>query len=103
MEIKSCYIENFGILSKRSFEFSEGLNVIEDDNGRGKTTLSVFIKSMFYGMEYSKKRKLISERERYLPWQGGNYGGRLCFSISGKEYEITRFFGKKKDEDEFEF
>ncbi|MGI6080486.1 MAG: ATP-binding protein [Candidatus Avilachnospira sp.] len=102
MEIKSCYIENFGILSKRSFEFSEGLNVIEDDNGRGKTTLSVFIKSMFYGMEYSKKRKPVSERERYLPWQGGNYGGRLSFSINGNEYEITRFFGKKKDEDEFE-
>ena len=102
MIIKSCYIESFGILEKRSFVFNEGLNIIEDDNGKGKTTLSVFIKAMFYGMEYSKKRKELTEREKYLPWQGGNYGGRLVFAISGKEYEITRYFGKKKDEDFFE-
>ncbi len=102
MEIKSCQVENFGVLKGKRFDFSKGLNVIEEKNGRGKTTLSVFIKSMFYGMEYSKKRKELTERERFLPWQGGNCGGKLVFSISGKDYEITRFFGKKKDEDEFE-
>ena len=96
MIIKSCYIESFGILEKRSFVFNEGLNIIEDDNGKGKTTLSVFIKAMFYGMEYSKKRKELTEREKYLPWHGGKNEGRLEYAISGEEKENRIYLGKKK-------
>ncbi|MBQ3516575.1 MAG: AAA family ATPase, partial [Lachnospiraceae bacterium] len=51
MRLVSCYIENFGKLHRFSYDFQEGLNVICEENGWGKTTLAAFLKAMFYGME----------------------------------------------------
>lgn len=102
MIIKSCYIENFGTFHDQTFQFEDGVNVMKQKNGWGKSTLAVFIKSMFYGMEYSRKRKQITEYKKYEPWQGGRYGGNLIFTVSGKEYKVIRYFGKKESEGIFE-
>lgn len=101
MILKRCYIENFGKLKDKSFEFKPGLNTIKEDNGWGKSTLAVFIKAMFFGMEYSQARLELVERKKYSPWQGGNYGGNLEFEIDGKEFKIIRYFGTKKNDDQF--
>ena len=68
MRLISCYIAHFGKIKEFSYEFNEGYNSILQDNGWGKTTFSVFIKAMFYGLEYSPntKKKLL-ERNHYLP------------------------------------
>ena len=42
------------------------------------------------------------EKKKYMPWQGGTYGGSLTFEHNGKEYRITRTFSTKKNEDTFE-
>ena len=103
MRIVSCYIENFGTLREFSYDFAEGLNTIHEMNGWGKTTFAVFIKSMFYGLEYEPRKKVKdNERKRYFPWQGGNFGGNLTFEVEGRQYKIERFFGKKDKEDTFE-
>ena len=47
MKIKKCYIENFGKLHEFKYEFSDGLNIINEMNGWGKSTLATFIKVMF--------------------------------------------------------
>ena len=47
MKLVSLYIENFGGLSQYSLEFSEGVTVIAEPNGFGKTTLAEFIRAMF--------------------------------------------------------
>lgn len=99
MKLIKCYIENFGKLQNFSYEFRDGLNVIKQENGFGKTTFSNFIKSMFYGLDASKSEK--SERKIYKPWQGGNFGGNIDFKINGKEYRIERFFGTKASDDTF--
>ena len=102
MKIIKCHIENFGKLSDASFDFSEGCNVFCEDNGWGKSTLSAFIKVMFYGFDGETKKKLIDkEREIYRPWQGGVYGGQLTFEVAGHTYTMHRTFGKKDSEDEF--
>ncbi len=102
MKLISCYVENFGGLHQFSMDFTQGLNVVHEENGWGKSTLSVFLKSMFFGMEYSPKKKLASnERRKYQPWQGGNYGGNVIFSHGEKTYKIERFFGAKDKEDTF--
>ncbi len=102
MRIISCHIENFGKLSDVSFEFQEGLNVISQDNGWGKSTLATFLKVMFYGFSNDKKRdESENERKKYRPWQGGIYGGQLQFEINGEVYIIVRTFGKKEAEDTF--
>lgn len=101
MKLTECYIENFGRLSSYKHVFSDGLNVIVGKNGCGKTTLSVFIKSMLYGIESKKIHNEETDRKRYLPWQGGRYGGSLTFEINDKLYRIERTFGERASADTF--
>ncbi len=102
MRLKKCYIENFGTLHEFTYEFEEGLNTICQDNGWGKTTFAVFIKAMFYGMEYAPRKKTAeNERKKYFPWQGGNFGGSIEFAVGEKEYRLQRYFGKRDKEDVF--
>ncbi len=102
MIIKECYIESFGKISNEKFVFTEGLNKILAGNGEGKTTLSVFIKCMLYGMSDTKKLSLDeNERKRYLPWSGAPSGGSLTFSSGGRDYRIERRFATKASEDSF--
>ena len=104
MKIIKCEIFNFGKLSDFTLDFTDGQNTFCQMNGWGKSTLSAFMRGMFYGFEGDGKRKneLENERKRYAPWQGGTYGGKLIIAAGGKEYLITRTFGSKKGEDTFE-
>lgn len=99
MIIKECYIENFGALSHMKKDFDKGLNVIISENGWGKTTFSVFLRAMLFGME--GKRAKDSIREKYRPWQGGKYGGYIIFSCNEKMYRLERYFYSKESEDTF--
>ena len=102
MKLLDLYIENFGKLSDFSLKFTDGVNLLEKENGYGKTTLTVFIKSMLYGLDETKSAKLDkNSRKRYAPWQGGNFGGQLSFESGGKKYRIERSFGKRAGEDSF--
>ena len=101
MKLISCDIENFGKLSNYHFEFNNGLNTIKKENGFGKSTLADFIKAMFYGMETKKNTKVLLDRKKYEPWQGGAFGGSLIFELNSKNYKIERFFGKKENDDTF--
>ena len=102
MKLIKCYIENFGKLHNYSYNFEDGLNIIKEENGFGKTTFATFIKSMFYGLDNAVNVKTEkSDRKKYYPWQGGNYGGNIEFEINNKQYKIERFFGKKASEDTF--
>ena len=51
MRLIELYIENFGKLSNYKYSFTQGLNVINEENGYGKSTLAAFIKSMRFGRE----------------------------------------------------
>ena len=93
MKLIELYIENFGKLTNYRYSFNSGLNVINEDNGYGKSTLVAFIKSMLYGLEDTRRPKLDeNDRKRYLPWQGGVFGGTLTFSVGTKKYRIERSF-----------
>lgn len=102
MRLIGCYIENYGTLSGCSLNFNEGLTVINEENGFGKSTLASFIMAMLYGLPQTAKRN-VKENERKLraPWQGGNFGGTLDFEVEGKKYRVERFFGAKANDDTF--
>ena len=103
MKLIFCHVENFGRLRNFDYRFEEGLNVICRENGWGKSTFSAFLRAMFYGFSGSRRKKAEeNERERYRPWQGGIYGGLLVFEAGGKTYEMTRVFGRRESEDEYE-
>ena len=102
MKILECYIENFGKIKSKRFEFSDGFNTILAENGYGKTTLSVFIKCMLYGMSDTRKLSLDeNERKRYLPWSGALASGSLTLSVGEKIYRIERSFAPKAADDKF--
>lgn len=102
MELIKAHVINFGKLHNFDFDFKSGLNSVIYENGWGKTTFSVFLKAMLYGMEWKTTKDIEkSERKKYEPWQGGIYGGSLSFSENGKNYQVTRTFGMKKGTDTF--
>jgi len=102
LKLIDCYIENFGKLSDFKLTFSDGLNTVKKDNGYGKTTLTVFIKAMLYGLDDTKRMKLEeNDRKHYMPWQGGRCGGSLTFECGGKKYRIERTFMPKAGDDTF--
>lgn len=102
MKLLSCHVENFGKLSDFTVNFSEGINVINESNAWGKSTLAAFLKAMFYGLDAKKDPKAFEkERNLYRPWQGGSFGGELDFEVGGKCYRISRSFGRTEKSDEF--
>lgn len=102
MKLLACHIDNFGKLSDLTLQFDVGLNVINEANAWGKSTLAAFLKAMFYGLD-AKKNAGAYEKERvmYRPWQGGAFGGEVDFEIDGKKYRISRTFGRTEKTDEF--
>lgn len=103
MKIVSCHIENFGRLHDYSVDFRDGVNLICQENGWGKSTFAAFLRAMFYGLEGERKRSVEeNERKRYSPWQGGVFGGQLTFFVNGKQYTVSRVFGEKEASDRFE-
>ena len=103
MRLISCHIENFGKLHDCTREFHDGVNVVREENGWGKSTFAAFVRAMFYGLGGERKRSLLeNERKRYKPWQGGIFGGQLVFEIHGKIYKVSRIFKDKEANDEFE-
>ena len=102
MKLLACKIENFGCLSDLSYQFQEGLTVIERPNGSGKSTFAAFIKAMLYGFPKTGPRSAAeNERKKYCPWQGGTYGGSLDLEVGGRAYRVYRSFGKTAAKDEF--
>lgn len=101
MRLLSCYISGFGQIKEFSYDFKQDFDAVCQENGWGKTTFSVFLKAMFYGMEYSQKTKILPERRHYMPWDGTVCGGNLVFKTNEKVYRIERTFGKKDKDDTF--
>lgn len=102
MKLLSLHIDNFGKFSDYDLDFKEGLNQIIKENGWGKSTLTAFIKVMFYGFDNSNKRDALeNEKKHYKPWNNGLYGGSLTFESNNKKYTIYRTFQTKDRDDTF--
>ena len=101
MKLINCHIYAFGNLKDFSYDFSDGLNTIKEENGWGKSTLAAFIKAIFYGLNGDNKKNLAeNERHKYKPWNSTEkFGGSVVFEWKGKSYKLERFFGNKQSED----
>lgn len=103
MRLTKLHIENFGKIIQLDLDFTASLNEIMHENGWGKSTLTVFIKSMFYGIPAKTRGDEVrSVRTKYMPWQGGVYGGFIEYELNGTIYRVTRTFGKSPEYDTFE-
>lgn len=98
MKLISCYIENFGVITKKEIRFEENLTSICEENGFGKTTLASFLEAMFYGMISDRaNNKEFGMRRHFNPFAGGKFGGNVLFSFGKDRYKIERYFDEKSD------
>lgn len=96
MKIKNIKINGFGNLENKEIELKNGINLIYGKNEKGKSTLLKFIYCMLYGASKNKNGKEISDFDKYLPWSGAEYSGKISYELDNKQnYEVFREFGKK--------
>ena len=102
MKLLKCYIRSFGKLKDFTCDFSDGLNVFNHENGWGKTTLTEFLKAIFYGLDEGRKHSVDeSERKKYYTWNTTEkIGGYVDFETKGQQFRLERYFGSKINLDE---
>ena len=96
MKINKLRINSYGKLKEKEINLESGINLIYGQNEAGKSTLIKFIINSFYGISKNKKGKEISDFEKYKPWSGEEFSGKLEYELDNNEkYEIYRDFNKK--------
>ncbi len=97
MKILSLYVSSFGKLKDLSLQFGDGLNLLQQQNGFGKTTLASFVRAMFYGLNYTSTKVdsyRVNDVTRFMPWNSTQkFGGRLILEKDGEQFQIERYFG----------
>lgn len=100
MRLVEAYVENFGVLHQHYVRFDQTISVFYAENGHGKTTFAAFLYAMLYGLHGTMRRELSENaRKKYMPWQGGAFGGWLEVETANGTIRITRFFGRRPKED----
>ena len=96
MKINKIKINSYGKLKEKEIKLKDGINIIYGENESGKSTLLNFIVNSFYGISKNKKGKEYSDVEKYTPWLGEEFSGKLEYELNNKnKYEIYRDFKKK--------
>ena len=96
MKIKNIKINNYGTLKQIEINLENNINIIYGKNESGKSTLLNYLKNIFYGISKNKNGKEISDYEKYLPWVGEEFSGKIKYQLNnGNTFEIFRDFNKK--------
>lgn len=96
MKINKLKINAYGKLKEKEIDFTNHINIIYGKNEAGKSTLLNFITNCFYGISKNKNGKEISDFEKYTPWTGEDFSGKLEYQLDNEErFEIFRDFRKK--------
>ena len=83
---------SFGGLQKQELTLDSGLNVFCLPNEAGKSTWSMFLLCMFYGVDTSERpaKGLLPVKTRFKPWWGGSMEGRMELTWQGRRIAIER-------------
>ena len=96
MKIDELKVNSYGKIKNKDIKFEDGINIIYGENERGKSTLLNFIVNMFYGTSKNKKGKIMSDFDKYKPWDTEEFSGKIKYTLdNGKNYEVFREFSKK--------
>lgn len=96
MEIDNLKINAYGNIKNKDISLNKGINIIHGANESGKSTLLSYIVNSFYGISKTKDGREISDYEKYKPWEGSEFSGRIKYTLNdNSQYEIFRDFTKK--------
>lgn len=97
MKILHVSIESFGKARGVELDFGKDLNVMQNANSFGKTTLASFIRAMLYGLNYTYTKvndERVNDVTKFCPWgQTGRFGGSMTVEHDNQVWRIERFFG----------
>ncbi len=87
MKLRRLSIAGFGRITQRTFDFSDGLNVIYGPNEAGKSTLARAIVASLYGAGRQK--------DAWRPWTGSTYATTLVYELqNGQTFEVQRDYDR---------
>lgn len=93
MKIISVHVVAFGKLKNVNLPFNSGLNVFQEANSFGKTTMASFIRAMLYGLAPARSRD-VNNVSHFAPWGSNDrFGGSMVVEHNGETIRIERFFG----------
>lgn len=96
MKLLRLKADGFGLLRGEWHFDPARLNLVIDENERGKTSLLHAIVAGLYGLDGDARRHrgTITPLERWRPWDGGTYRLELDIESDGEKYTISRDFAR---------
>jgi len=96
LRIDNLKINAYGNIKNKDISLNKGINIIHGANESGKSTLLSYIVNSFYGISKTKDGREMSDYEKYKPWEGSEFSGRIKYTLNdNSQYEIFRDFTKK--------
>ena len=96
MKINSLKVNAYGNIENKNINFQDGVNIIYGKNESGKSTMLNYIISSFYGISKNKDGRLLSDYEKYKPWNRAEFSWRIEYELdNGERFEVFRDFNKK--------
>ncbi len=93
MKLLRLKVAGFGPLRGEWTFDPDRVNLVVDDNERGKTSLLSAIAAALYGLEDDRRsHRVLTPLERWRPWTGGGYGVELELEADGRTLRISRDF-----------
>ena len=96
MKINKLKINSYGKLKENEINLENKINIIYKQNETKKYTIIKFNNKTINKISKNKKGKEVSDFDKYKPWSGEEFSGKLEYELDNKEkYEIYRDFSKK--------
>ena len=96
LKINKLKINSYGKLKEKEIDLEPGINIIYGKNESGKSTLLNFIVDSLYGISKTKNGKEYSNYDKFMPWSGDDFLGRIEYELdNSNKYEVFRDFKKK--------
>ena len=93
MKILRLRVDGFGGLQGEWMFSPDRVNVIVDDNERGKSSLFAAITAALYGLDGDRRtHRVLTPLERWRPWNGGPFRVALDIECTTGMYTIARDF-----------
>ncbi len=93
MKLIRLRVSGFGPLRGEWSFAPDKVNVVVDDNERGKSTVLSAIAAALYGLEDDRRsHRVLTPLERWRPWTGGGFGVELELRSGGRTLSIARDF-----------
>lgn len=97
MKIKGIKINGFGKLVDKEYDFKDSINLIQGKNESGKSTIMGFLNSIFFGLQKTRRKDIVSDDVKYTPWNSSEFSGFINYELDNSEtYTIFRDFNNKK-------